>query len=73
MGKGVIEEGEVGEWSYFLEVYMVITEDTDVEVRVGVGVRGTDTRREGVDRWVVRGFSEPRSVCPCQIQESRGY
>ena len=45
---------------------VIIEEDTDVEIGVGVGVRETGTRGggrvEGVDRWADMGFSQPRSV-----------
>ena len=37
---------------------VIIDNDTDVG-GVGIGVRETATRDEGVDRWTVRGFSEP--------------
>ena len=33
---------------------VTIEEDTDVEGGVGVGVKKTGTRGEGVDRWVIR-------------------
>ena len=52
-------------------------EDTDVELGVGVGVWETGKRGGGeddrVDRWMVRGVSEPWSKgCPCQSQGSLG-
>ena len=48
---------------------VIIEEDTDVEV--GVGVREKSTRGEGVDRWAVREFSEPWSdLFPRQSQGS---
>ena len=56
---------------------VILEEDTDVEVGIGVGVLKTGKRGggrgEGVAKWVVRRFSEPWSeVCSCQSQGSRG-
>ena len=51
---------------------VIIEEHTHVG-GVGVGVRKTGTRGGAFDRWVVRGFSEPRSeACPYQNQGSLG-
>ena len=48
---------------------VIMGQNTDVEV--GVSVRETGIRGKGVDRWAVRGFSEPRSeVFPRQSQGS---